>query len=111
MSSLANPIQSIDTSILKLENISKGYTEKKNKIHSKHTVINKLSLNIKNGEFVTIVGPSGCGKIMLFNLVAGLDNKFDGEILVDDKPIALSPSTGLGGSFSGRSFISLVNSI
>ncbi len=93
MSSLANPIQSIDSSILKLENISKGYTEKKNKIHSKHTVINKLSLNIKNGEFVTIVGPSGCGKSTLLNLVAGLDNKFDGEILVDDKPIALSPST------------------
>ena len=94
MSSLANPIQFISDSILRLENISKEFTDKKNKINSKHTVINKLNLSIKNGEFVTIVGPSGCGKSTLLNLVAGLDEVFDGEILVDDKPIALSPSNG-----------------
>ena len=93
MSSLASPIQSTDGLILKLENISKGFTDKKNKINSKHTVINKLNLSIKNGEFVTIVGPSGCGKSTLLNLVAGLDEVCDGEILVDDKPVALSPRT------------------
>jgi sulfonate transport system ATP-binding protein len=93
MSSLASPIQSTDGLILKLENISKEFTDKKNKINSKHTVINKLNLSIKNGEFVTIVGPSGCGKSTLLNLVAGLDEVFDGEILVDDKPVALSPRT------------------
>jgi NitT/TauT family transport system ATP-binding protein len=50
-------------------------------------------LDIKKGEFVTIVGPSGCGKSTLLNLVAGLDQVFDGEIQVDNKPIAQSPST------------------
>lgn len=93
MSKLTSPIQTNDKSILELENIFKEYMDKKNKIHTKHIVINNLNLDIKKGEFVTIVGPSGCGKSTLLNLVAGLDLVFEGEIQVDDKPIALSPST------------------
>lgn len=93
MSKLTSPIQTNDKSILELENIFKEYTDKKNKIHTKHIVINNLNLDIKKGEFVTIVGPSGCGKSTLLNLVAGLDLVFEGEIQVDDKPIAQSPST------------------
>lgn len=93
VSKLTSPIQTNDKSILELENIFKEYTDKKNKIHTKHIVINNLNLDIKKGEFVTIVGPSGCGKSTLLNLVAGLDLVFEGEIQVDDKPIAQSPST------------------
>jgi NitT/TauT family transport system ATP-binding protein len=93
VSKLTSPIQTNDKSILELENIFKEYTDKKNKLHTKHIVINNLNLDIKKGEFVTIVGPSGCGKSTLLNLVAGLDLVFEGEIQVDDKPIAQSPST------------------
>ncbi|MGZ4968352.1 MAG: ABC transporter ATP-binding protein [Methylobacter sp.] len=39
----------------------------------------KLSLN--SNEFVCLVGPSGCGKTTLLNIIAGLDDDFDGEIL------------------------------
>ncbi|HSA74695.1 MAG TPA: ATP-binding cassette domain-containing protein [Candidatus Nitrosocosmicus sp.] len=67
--------------------ISKEYHDDKNKVHTKLIFINDLNLNIKKGEFVTIVGPSGCGKSTPLNLVAGLDQVFDGEIQVDDKSI------------------------
>lgn len=40
----------------------------------------KLSLNSK--EFICLVGPSGCGKTTLLNIIAGLDNDYDGEMLV-----------------------------
>jgi NitT/TauT family transport system ATP-binding protein len=93
MSSLESPIQTKDNLILELKSISKEYQDTKSKVKTKHTVINNLNLNIKEGEFVTIVGPSGCGKSTLLNLVAGLDQTFKGSIQVDDKPLALSPST------------------
>jgi len=44
--------------------------------------ISNLQLSLKSGEFVCLVGPSGCGKTTLLNIVAGLDNDYDGNILV-----------------------------
>ncbi len=43
--------------------------------------INNLRLSLKSGEFVCLVGPSGCGKTTLLNIIAGLDDDYDGEIL------------------------------
>lgn len=95
MSNLESPIQTKDSLILELKEISKEYQDNKNKDkdNSTHIVINKLNLNIKDGEFITIVGPSGCGKSTLLNLVAGLDEVFKGSIKVDGQPISLSPRT------------------
>jgi NitT/TauT family transport system ATP-binding protein len=93
MSNLESLIQTKNKSVLELKNITKEYQDNKSRVKTKHTVINNLNLNIKDGEFVTIVGPSGCGKSTLLNLVAGLDQTFGGSIQVDDKPLALSPST------------------
>ncbi|MDN5846611.1 MAG: ABC transporter ATP-binding protein [Candidatus Nitrosocosmicus sp.] len=93
MSNLDVPLQTNEKSILELENIFKEYSDRKNKTHTKLIVINNLNLTIKKSEFVTIVGPSGCGKSTILNLVAGLDQVFDGQINVDDKPISISPST------------------
>ena len=42
-----------------------------------------VSLRVAPGEFVSLLGPSGCGKSTLLNLIAGLDEGGDGEILVD----------------------------
>ena len=39
---------------------------------------------LKNGEFVAIVGPSGCGKSTILNILAGLDTKSSGEIILSD---------------------------
>jgi NitT/TauT family transport system ATP-binding protein len=47
----------------------------------------RVSLDVKPGEFVSIIGPSGCGKSTLLNIVAGFIRPSDGEALLDGKPI------------------------
>lgn len=44
------------------------------------TVIADLQLVIESGEFVCLVGPSGCGKTSLLNIIAGLDQQYEGSI-------------------------------
>lgn len=44
------------------------------------TALNKVNLNIDNGEFVAIMGPSGCGKSTLLNIIGLLDNPTSGEL-------------------------------
>jgi putative ABC transport system ATP-binding protein len=43
------------------------------------TALNKIDLNIEEGEFVSIMGPSGCGKSTLMNVLGLLDNPSSGE--------------------------------
>jgi ABC-type nitrate/sulfonate/bicarbonate transport system ATPase subunit len=45
--------------------------------------LENLSLYVEKGEFVSIVGPSGCGKTTLFNLISGLEEPDQGQILLD----------------------------
>jgi NitT/TauT family transport system ATP-binding protein len=80
--------------MLRLNNIHKEYNKDNgNEYLSNHIILNKLNLDIREGEFVTIVGPSGCGKSTLLNLVAGMDTQYAGEILINGKPIYESPNT------------------
>ncbi|MDA3557747.1 ABC transporter ATP-binding protein [Acinetobacter sp. AOR15_HL] len=55
-------------------------------------VIHDFNLEIKEGEFIAIVGSSGCGKSTLLRLLAGLDQDFDGRILIDGADVS-----GIGG--------------
>lgn len=48
-------------------------------------IFNKLNIDIKPGEFVSIIGPSGCGKSTLIKLIGGLLTETFGDIMVDDK--------------------------
>lgn len=47
------------------------------------TALNKVSFQIKKGEFIAIMGPSGCGKSTLLNIIGLLDNPSGGKYLFD----------------------------
>lgn len=52
------------------------------------SMMEDLSFSVEDGEFVSIIGASGCGKSTIFRLINGLEKPQKGEILVDGKPIA-----------------------
>jgi putative ABC transport system ATP-binding protein len=51
------------------------------------TILKGISFEVKTGEFVTIVGPSGNGKSTLLNMITGIDRPSSGEIIVTGKPV------------------------
>ncbi len=57
------------------------------KKYGENTVISNLSLQVKSGEFFTLLGPSGCGKTTLLRMVAGFNSIEGGEIRFGDKVI------------------------
>ena len=66
---------------LVLKNVSKTFED------SQGDVLNGINLEIRDGEFVCVVGQSGCGKSTLLNLIAGLEKPTDGEILLDGRQV------------------------
>ncbi len=62
--------------------------------------IANLKLSLNSNEFVCLVGPSGCGKTTLLNIIAGLDNDYDGEILcrTGSLPVAALLTSREGGN-------------
>ncbi|AEV68884.1 ABC transporter ATP-binding protein [Acetivibrio clariflavus] len=71
-----------------IKNINKVFSIKRNNSNKKEFVaIKDVNLNIKAGEFLTIVGPSGCGKSTLLDIIAGLSKPSSGEIYIDNKII------------------------
>jgi putative ABC transport system ATP-binding protein len=52
------------------------------------TALNKVSFEIKEGEFVAIMGPSGCGKSTLLNILGLLDNPSDGQYFFIDHEVS-----------------------
>lgn len=65
--------------VIKYQNIEKIYGDK--------TIINNFNLEIEQGEFVTIVGSSGCGKTTILKMVNGLVKPTNGNILVNGNNI------------------------
>lgn len=57
------------------------------KIYDKKKVIDNIDLEIKDKEFVVLVGASGCGKSTLLRMIAGLEDITDGEIFIGDKKV------------------------
>lgn len=49
-------------------------------------ILKDISFTLKDGEIMTIVGPSGAGKTTLLRIITGLETKDSGEILIDGKP-------------------------
>ena len=50
-----------------------------------------INLEIRDGEFLCLVGHSGCGKSTMLSLIAGLAQPTSGEILIDGKPVEILP--------------------
>lgn len=48
-------------------------------------VLNNLDLSVKEGEFVSVIGPSGTGKTTLLNIIGGLDQDYNGEVFFNDR--------------------------
>ena len=70
--------------IMKLEDIDKFYVETGNKLH----ILKKLNLEVKRGEFVSILGKSGSGKSTLLNIMGLLDKIDGGKIWIDNKEVS-----------------------
>jgi len=69
--------------MLTLHNIHKSFqTERIETI-----ALSNINLEVKKGEFVSVMGPSGCGKSTLLNIMGLLDRPSDGNVAIDQKPI------------------------
>jgi multiple sugar transport system ATP-binding protein len=54
---------------------------------STHPAVDKLNLEIGDGEFMVLVGPSGCGKSTSLRMLAGLEEVSDGDIYIGDRQV------------------------
>jgi putative ABC transport system ATP-binding protein len=70
-------------SLVSLQNVSKSYRRDSLEI----PVLNNISFEIPNGEFLGLMGPSGSGKTTLLNLIAGIDMPSKGTIKVADTEV------------------------
>ena len=74
----------MNNTIIKLEDVDKFYMETGNKLH----ILKKLNLEVKRGEFVSILGKSGSGKSTLLNIMGLLDKIDGGKIWIDNKEVS-----------------------
>lgn len=71
---------------LELKDIKKAF--------SKEEVLKEISLSIEKGEFITLLGSSGCGKTTTLRIIAGLETPDSGQVFLEGKDVtALPPET------------------
>jgi len=66
-----------DPAVLRLENLSKRYSP------DRPAIFERLDLELRQGEYLAVMGESGVGKSTLLNLLAGLDRPDSGRVLLD----------------------------
>src|SRR5512143_4296982 len=69
--------------MIKVVNVGRTYHQGAQDIHA----LKNVSLTIRKGQFLSIMGPSGSGKSTLLNLIGGLDQPTAGEIFIDGRPL------------------------
>ena len=69
--------------VIEFQNIVKSYKSK--------TVLNGVSLTVRTGELVALIGASGCGKTTLLKTVNRLGPADSGEVLLDGEPVSRLP--------------------
>ena len=74
--------------IIEIKNLHKVYTDNSVSVNA----LNGINLEFEEGEFSAIVGPSGSGKTTLLNIIGGLDDATQGNVIIDNVEInQLSP--------------------
>ncbi len=81
------------------------------------SVLKNVSISIEQGEVVAIVGPSGSGKSTLLNMLGGLDNPTNGEIIINDielskmnaKELTAFRRRNIGFIFQNYNLVSILN--
>jgi putrescine transport system ATP-binding protein len=74
------PVVAVDMPLLRID----GVVKKFGVVHA----VDRLSLDIRSGEFFALLGPSGCGKTTLLRMLAGFETPDEGTILLDGNDIA-----------------------
>jgi NitT/TauT family transport system ATP-binding protein len=82
-STATEELQPIAPSKLAIEEVSKTFQSTSGTV----LALDRVSLNVAEGEFVCLVGASGCGKTTLLNIIAGLERPDSGTVLADGKPV------------------------
>ena len=75
-------------SIIEANNLWKEY--------DKNIVLEQVNVSVKEGEFITIVGTSGCGKTTFLRMLLGVEQATRGELLLDGKPFPQEPGEDRG---------------
>lgn len=75
--------------LLSIKDVNRIYKD------SDTVALSEVNLEVKKGEFISIIGASGCGKTTLLRLIAGLDKPQSGSLTLDGEPInGASPKRG-----------------
>ena len=77
-----------EAAMIEVKNVWKEYDD--------NVVLERLNISVQEGEFVTLVGASGCGKSTFLNMLLGTVQPSRGEILLDGKPIPSEPGPDRG---------------
>ena len=85
-------------SFLNVNNLTKHFNE------SMPPIFDAVNFTIEKGEFICIIGHSGCGKTTILNLLAGLTEPTSGTVIMDGKPIQ-GPSLDRGVVFQGHALM------
>jgi len=74
----------VKQSIVRTKGVTKVYRMGNNEVHA----LRGIDLEIKAGEYVSIMGPSGSGKSTLFNMIGGLDKPTSGKVYIEEVDVA-----------------------
>jgi NitT/TauT family transport system ATP-binding protein len=82
-SSVSQELEVVAPSKLAIDNVSKSFKTATGPVQA----LDRVSLQVSEGEFACLVGASGCGKTTLLNIIAGLEKPDNGTVMADGKPI------------------------
>jgi nitrate/nitrite transport system ATP-binding protein len=85
-------------SFLQVRGLSKAFAR------APKPVFSEVAFDIERGEFVCVIGHSGCGKTTILNILAGLDRATSGEVTMDGREVA-GPSLDRGVVFQGHALM------